>query len=244
MSMKADSFSLSWISDPQVFAVNRLDAVSDHDVYASAQEAEQGVSSLKRSLRGAWRMRYAECPTQAPAEYWREGFDDHDFDWVQVPGHLQMQGYGTIQYVNTQYPWDGNEDLKPGEVSVKHNATASYVKRFSLTEAEAASRVVLTLEGVESSAAVWLNGQFIGYGEDGFTPSRYDVSQAARPGENRLCVQCFQRTSGSWLEDQDFWRFSGIFRDVTLTFEPRAHVEDIFVHTPLSDDFTLSLIHI
>lgn len=238
MSMKADSFSLSWISDPQVFAVNRLDAVSDHDVYATAQEAEQGVSSLKRSLRGAWRMRYAECPTQAPAEYWREGFDDHDFDWVQVPGHLQMQGYGTIQYVNTQYPWDGNEDLKPGEVSVKHNATASYVKRFSLTEAEAASRVVLTLEGVESSAAVWLNGQFIGYGEDGFTPSRYDVSQAARPGENRLCVQCFQRTSGSWLEDQDFWRFSGIFRDVTLTFEPRAHVEDIFVHTPLSDDFT------
>ena len=84
MSMKADSFSLSWISDPQVFAVNRLDAVSDHDVYASAQEAEQGVSSLKRSLRGAWRMRYAECPTQAPAEYWREGFDDHDFDWVQA----------------------------------------------------------------------------------------------------------------------------------------------------------------
>lgn len=181
MSMKADSFSLSWISDPQVFAVNRLDAVSDHDVYASAQEAEQGVSSLKRSLAAPGACATPNAPTQAPAEYWREGFDDHDFDWVQVPGHLQMQGYGTIQYVNTQYPWDGNEDLKPGEVSVKHNATASYVKRFSLTEAEAASRVVLTLEGVESSAAVWLNGQFIGYGEDGFTPSRYDVSQAAAP---------------------------------------------------------------
>ena len=162
--------------------MNRLDAVSDHDVYASAQEAEQGVSSLKRSLRGAW----AHALCRMPPPRLRRSIGGRALTTTTSTGcrclaTFKCRGYGTIQYVNTQYPWDGNEDLKPGEVSVKHNATASYVKRFSLTEAEAASRVVLTLEGVESSAAVWLNGQFIGYGEDGFTPSRYDVSQGGAP---------------------------------------------------------------
>ena len=242
--MNAKEFSLSWLADPQVFAVNRLAPVSDHRIYRSAEEAHSGVSSLVRSLRGQWRMKYAACPSQAPADYWREDFDDADFDWVQVPGHLQLQGYGIPQYVNVQYPWDGVEALRPGEVSETNNPTASYVCRFDLTAQEAAQRVVLTLEGVESSAAVWLNGAFIGYGEDGFTPTRYDVTSAVRAGGNRLCVQCYQRSSGSWLEDQDFWRFSGIFRDVTLTFEPRAHVEDVFVHTPLSDDFSTARLEV
>lgn len=242
--MNAKEFSLSWLADPQVFAVNRLAPVSDHRIYRSAEEAHSGVSSLVRSLRGQWRMKYAACPSQAPADYWREDFDDADFDWVQVPGHLQLQGYGIPQYVNVQYPWDGVEALRPGEVSETNNPTASYVCRFDLTAQEAAQRVVLTLEGVESSAAVWLNGTFIGYGEDGFTPTRYDVTSAVRAGGNRLCVQCYQRSSGSWLEDQDFWRFSGIFRDVTLTFEPRAHVEDVFVHTPLSDDFSTARLEV
>ncbi len=242
--MNAKEFSLSWLADPQVFAVNRLAPVSDHRIYRSAEKAHSGVSSLVRSLRGQWRMKYAACPSQAPADYWREDFDDADFDWVQVPGHLQLQGYGIPQYVNVQYPWDGVEALRPGEVSETNNPTASYVCRFDLTAQEAAQRVVLTLEGVESSAAVWLNGAFIGYGEDGFTPTRYDVTSAVRAGGNRLCVQCYQRSSGSWLEDQDFWRFSGIFRDVTLTFEPRAHVEDVFVHTPLSDDFSTARLEV
>lgn len=236
--MQAENFSLSWLDDPRVFAVNRLRPYSDHAVYANAKEAQSGASSLKRSLSGEWRMQYAPCPAQAPADYWREDFDEGGFDWVRVPGHLELQGYGRPQYANVQYPWDGLEQLEIGQVPQKHNATASYVKRFTLSEAEAASRVILTLEGVESSAAVWLNGTFIGYGEDCFTSAHYDVSAAARAGENRLCVRCFQRCSGSWLDDQDFWRFQGIFRDVTLTFEPKAHVADLFVHTPLNDDFT------
>lgn len=236
--MNAERFSLEWLVDPRVFAVNRLRPFSDHAIFASTEEAHQKASSLKKSLRGAWRLHFAPNPEAAPLDFWREGFDDAAFDTVQVPGHLELQGYGRVQYVNTQYPWDGLEQLAIGETPREHNTVGCYVKRFSLTAAEAASRVVLTMEGVEAAAAIWLNGKFVGYGEDCFTSAHYDVSGIAHAGENRLCVACFQRCSGSWLNDQDFWRFSGIFRDVTLTFEPKAHVTDLFVHTPLNDDFT------
>ena len=96
--MQAENFSLSWLDDPRVFAVNRLRPYSDHAVYANAKEAQSGASSLKRSLSGEWRMQYAPCPAQAPADYWRDDFDEGGFDWVRVPGHLELQGYGRPQW--------------------------------------------------------------------------------------------------------------------------------------------------
>ena len=103
--MQAD---LNWLTDPTVFRVNRLDAHSDHVCFASAQEAAQGKSSLRQSLDGAWRFWWSPNPAARPADFWREGFDDSGFGTILVPGHMETQGFGQLQYINTLYPWDGH----------------------------------------------------------------------------------------------------------------------------------------
>ncbi|MEF2071100.1 glycoside hydrolase family 2 TIM barrel-domain containing protein [Consotaella aegiceratis] len=230
--------ALSWLSDPTIFAVGRLDAVSDHTAYPSVEAARAGSTSpWRRSLSGRWAFHHADRPEARPADFFKAGFDTSDWAAIDVPGYIQTQGFGRNQYVNTQYPWDGIEDLRPPEVP-QANAVGSYVTAFEHGSVAKGERVVLTFEGAETAFYVWLNGTFVGYGEDSFTPSRFDVTELLVEGENRLAVEVYQRSSASWIEDQDFWRLTGIFRDVVLETLPRAHIDDLFVTTDLSDDFT------
>ena len=232
----------SYIYDPETFAVNRLPAVSDHDCYRTLEEACADQSSLHVCLNGDWQFFYTENPADCPDNFWLPDFDRSSWGQIKVPGHIQLQGYGTPQYVNVQYPWDGHERLTPPEFPSK-NPTGCYARAFVLPEDWAGERVVLTFHGVESVLYCWVNGQFIGYGEDGFTPSRFDITEALQTGENLLVVQVIRFAACTWLEDQDFWRFSGIIRDVTLTALPRAHVEDVYVRTELSEHFTKAVVN-
>lgn len=232
----------SYIYDPETFAVNRLPAVSDHDCYRTLEEACADQSSLHVCLNGDWQFFYTENPADCPDNFWQPDFDRSSWGQIKVPGHIQLQGYGTPQYVNVQYPWDGHERLTPPEFPSR-NPTGCYARAFVLPEDWAGERVVLTFHGVESVLYCWVNGQFIGYGEDGFTPSRFDITDALRQGENLLVVQVIRFAACTWLEDQDFWRFSGIIRDVTLTALPRAHVEDVYVRTELSEHFTKAVVN-
>jgi len=225
-----------WLTDPETFAVGRLPAVSDHDTFADAAEAQSGESSLRRSLNGRWRFAYAQTPAQRPFGFEQPGYDCSAWDTVEVPGHIQLQGYGKPQYVNVQYPWDGREALTAPQIPAE-NPVGSYVTAFTVPAGWADKRVTVVLNGVESACFVWVNGVLLGYAEDGFTPSRFDATDALVPGENRLAVEVFRFCSGSWLEDQDFFRFSGIFRTVELRAEPRAHVEDVFVRAVPAQDF-------
>ena len=234
-------YDLSYLYDPETVAVNRLPAVSDHDCYRSLAEAGAEQSSLQLCLNGQWQFFYTENPAECPENFWHPGFDRSGWAQIRVPGHIQLQGYGTPQYVNVQYPWDGHERLTPPAFP-SVNPTGCYARTFTLPEEWAGERVVLTFHGVESVLYCWVNGQFIGYGEDGFTPSRFDITDALRPGENLLVVQVIRFTACTWLEDQDFWRFSGIFRDVTLTAIPKAHVEDVYVRTNLTDRYTKAVV--
>ncbi len=235
------SYDLRYLYDPEIVSVNRLPAVSDHDCYRSIQEAQAEESSLRLCLNGSWQFFYTENPADCPENFWSPSFDRTGWAPINVPGHIQLQGYGTPQYVNVQYPWDGYERLEPPSFP-SVNPTGCYARSFTLPAAWQGERVVLTFHGVESVLYCWVNGQFIGYGEDGFTPTRFDITDALQEGENLLVVQVIRFAACTWLEDQDFWRFSGIIRDVTLSALPKAHVEDVFVQTAFSDRMTKAVL--
>ncbi len=234
--MKGKNPTLDWLYDPRVYAVNRLSAHSDHAVYQSPEEADHRSSGLVKSLDGDWKLHYAHG-----TDGMTEGFEHPSFDvsgWreTRVPGCLELSGCAAPQYLNIQYPWDGWEPIRPPQVPEK-NPVAEYVADFLLPDDFLDRRVALTFDGAVTALYAWINGTFIGYAEDGFTPSHFDVTEALKPGKNRLAVRLFRHSAASWLEDQDFWRFSGLIRSVRLTAQPRAHVEDLFAKALLNDDF-------
>ncbi|MCD7757722.1 MAG: beta-galactosidase [Clostridiales bacterium] len=229
MAQKVSTPSLSWLEDPTIFQVNRLDAHSDHPYYLDTASYEAGVQTLKQSLNGQWQVAWSKNPALRPADFWQEGYDLSAFRPIPVPSHLELNGYGQIQYTNTAYPWDGHAFLRPPQVDWEHDPVASYVKEFDLDAPLLGKRVCISFQGAEQAIYVWLNGQFIGYGEDSFTPSDFDITDAVRPRGNRLCVELYKRSSAAWIEDQDFFRFSGLFREVFLYAKPQGHVEDLTV---------------
>lgn len=233
--MKAE---LAWLENPEVFRVNRLDAHSDHRSYETEEDFRAGREGLRQSLNGTWRFAWSPCPERRPAEFYQEHADLAGFGSIEVPGHIELQGYDQIQYINTMYPWDGHAFLRPPHIDWEHAPVGSYVKEFDLEPGLAGKRVCISFQGVEEAVYVWLNGQFIGYAEDTFTPSDFDLTEFVREKGNRLCVEVYKRCSASWIEDQDFFRFSGIFRDVFLYAKPEAHVEDLWVKAGLQTDGT------
>jgi len=231
-------FKDAWLKDPTIFAINRLPAHSDHEWYSSEDDYYNGENCCALSLNGKWKFHYAKNLLGRIKDFESLLVDCRDWDDITVPGHIQMQGYGTPVYVNTMYPWTGREQLVPGEIPQHDNPVASYVKYFNLSEDFAGHDLHLTFDGVETAFALYINGIFVGYSEDSFTPSHFDVSEYMVAGLNKIAVQVFRYASASWLEDQDFWRFSGIFRDVTLFVLPKVHVYDLSVTADLYEDYT------
>ncbi len=233
--MHAQAPSLSWLTDPTVFEVNRLPAHSDH-------RWTTGSVAASRSLDGAWRFAYAARIDERPQGFWRENADLSAFASIQVPAHIELEGYGQIQYVNTQYPWDGLFELRPPAIDPDRTAVGCYVRDFELDPAWENMRVCISFQGVERAFYLWCNGRFVGYAEDSFTPSDFDLTPYLRPGTNRLAVEVFQHSSASWLEDQDMFRFFGIFRSVVLYAKPRLHVEDVWLRARLDTDNTTGVL--
>ncbi len=231
------NFDYGILSNPEVFKENRIEAHSDHEWYSSEQASEKGISDFKYFLNGVWKFAYAKNVDLAPKSFMEEDFDVSGWDDIPVPAHIQMQGYGVPQYANTEYPWEGHEKIVPGEIPTKFNPVASYVKFFSLPEFMEKRPVYISFQGAETAIAVWLNGKYVGYSEDSFTPSEFELTKYLKEGENKLAVQVFRYSSASWCEDQDFFRFSGIFRDVYLYTVPEVHVRDLKVITALDDNY-------
>jgi len=231
-------FDYNRIKDPRYFRENRLDAHSSHKYYRTEAEAETGCSSFFHCLNGIWKFNYADNIKLAPKDFFLPDVDCKCWGDIKVPGHIQMQGYDVPQYVNVQYPWDGICDIVPGEIPEEFNPVASYVKHFFVPEAMHGEDLFISFQGVESGFALWLNGFYVGYGLDGFTPSEFELTPYIKDGENKLAVQVFKFTVGSWIEDQDFFRFSGIFRDVFLFSAPGVHASDLKVETRLDLDFS------
>ena len=224
-------FIKGMLQDSRTFEVNRSKAHSDHYF--------EGYNTFKYSLNGAWKFSYSDNLENVEKDFYKEDFDVNEWDDIKVPGHIQMQGYDRPQYVNTIYPWDGCEDVLVGQVPKEFNPVGSYVKFINLTEYDLKdnNKIYLSFQGVESSFTLYINGEFIGYSEDTFTPSEFEVSRFLKVGVNKIAVQVYKWCAGSWLEDQDFWRFSGIFRDVFIYSTPKIHVYDLKAITEIDDNY-------
>ncbi len=232
---------ITWLDDPEVFRVNQLPAHSDHPFYADEEECRRGNSSFCHSLNGMWQFCFSKNAGERPADFYREDFDTAGFDEIQVPGHIELAGYDKLQYINVMYPWEGQDYRRPaGTPSAEnqradlfsgavYNPVGSYRRVFDLPENMKGKRISLFFEGVEQAVYVWLNGSFIGYAEDSFTPSEFDLTEAVRDTGNILAVEVHKRSTAAFLEDQDFFRFFGIFRNVSLIARPDLHLEDLWI---------------
>lgn len=231
------NFDSNIIKNPEIFEQNRLAAHSDHVCYKNELEKIKGKSSLRYDMNGLWKFAYAKNQSLAPCGFEAADYDCKGWDEIRVPAHIQMEGYDVPIYTNTTYPWEADESIKPGEVPEIFNPVASYVKYFTIPENMKNKRVCISFQGVESGFALWLNGHYVGYSEDTFDPSDFELTDYIVEGENKLAVRVWKWTSSSWCEDQDFYRFSGIFRDVFLYAVPCAHVKDLSVVPTLNDTF-------
>lgn len=230
-------FDYNKIKDITFFKENVLPAHSDHAYFPDEESLRAGENPFRHSLNGIWKFSYGRNLDETIKGFEQPDFNCRNWSEIRVPAHIQMEGYDAPAYVNTQYPWDGREDIWDGEIPTEFNPTASYVKYFYVPEHMKGQSLYISFQGVESAMALWLNGQYVGYSEDSFTPSDFDLTPFLTEGENKLALQVFKWSSGSWAEDQDFYRFSGIFRDVYLYTKPAVHIDDLKIETLLDDAY-------
>lgn len=239
---------LKWLDDPQTFRVNQLPAHSDHHYYATDADAESGDNQLEQSLDGTWQFAFAATPQDRPQGFYRPDFDRSGFDTIQVPGHIELAGYGQLHYTNTLYPWEGKQYRRPAYTlgdqtgmpgmfsQGADNTVGAYVRTFTLAPGLRHHTVTVQFDGVEEAMYLWLNGHFVGYAEDSFTRSEFDLTPYLQDGENLIAVEVFKRSTAAFLEDQDFFRFSGIFRSVRLLAQPAIHLADLTVRANVTPD--------
>ena len=241
--MNAD---MKWLDNPEIFRVNQLDAHSDHNYYMSYEDIKKKENHLQQSLNGQWEFNFSKNVMSRPEKFYEDNFNASNFDKIMVPGHIELAGYDKIRYINTMYPWEGKEYHR-GAYSMEgtgdeagmfseaeYNPVGSYIKKFDLDQQLCGKRIRICFEGVEEAMYVWLNGQFVGYAEDSFTPSEFDLTPFIKEKENVLAVQVHKMSTAAFLEDQDFFRFFGIFRNVTLKAVPDVHMEDVWFQPVLN----------
>ena len=228
-------FDYNKLKDSTFFKENVLPAHSDHEYFPDEEHLRNKENPFRFSLNGIWKFSYGRNLSDTVKDFESLEHDCRNWSDIRVPAHIQMEGYDIPAYVNTQYPWDGREDIWDGEIPTEFNPTASYVKYFRVPEHMKGQPLFISFQGVESGMALWLNGHYVGYSEDSFTPSDFELTPYLTEGENKLAVQVYKWTSGSWAEDQDFYRFSGIFRDVFLYTKPAVHIDDLKIRTLLDD---------
>ena len=243
--MNAD---MKWLDNPEVFKVNQLEPHSDHCYYLDYADMKKEKNPLLQSLNGQWEFAYSKNVMERPVDFYKETFDASGFDKIMVPGHIELAGYDKIRYINTMYPWEGKEyhrgaysmeatGAEEGMFSeAQYNPVGSYIKYFDLDKNMCGKRIHICFEGVEEAMYLWLNGQFIGYAEDSFTPSEFDLTPYIKEKGNVLAVQVHKMSTAAFLEDQDFFRFFGIFRNVTLKAIPDVHLEDVWFKPVLNQD--------
>lgn len=240
--------NIKWLDNPEIFRVNQLDAHSDHSYYVDYADMKKKDNPLSQSLNGQWAFAFSKNAAIRPCDFYKEGFDDSGFDKIMVPGHIELAGYDKIRYINTMYPWEGKEyhrgayslESRGAEAGMfseaNYNPVGSYLKHFDLKPTMIGKRIRICFEGVEEAMYLWLNGQFVGYAEDSFTPSEFDLTPYIREKDNVLAVQVHKMSTAAFLEDQDFFRFFGIFRNVTLKAVPDVHMEDVWFQPELNYD--------
>ncbi len=226
---------------PAVFRINKEPAhctLLPYPTIESAVEDAPAKSPYYRSLNGKWKFHYAPKPADRPVDFYQDDYDVSGWGQIDVPGNWEMQGHGIPIYVNIKYPFL-KEGEKPNPPFIPHhnNPVGSYRRTFSIPKTWKDHVVILHFGAVRSAMYVWINGQKIGYSQDCKTPAEFNITPYLRDGENTLAVEVYRWSDGSYLEDQDFWRLSGIDRDVYLVARPKVHIRDFFARPTLDAAF-------
>ncbi len=182
------------------------------------------------SLNGIWRFKWSADVETRPVDFYKSGYNDSHWDTIQVPSNWQMLGYGTPIYTNIVYPFDKNPPFIGG---INNNPVGTYRKGFTIPSVWKNRKVTIRFDGVESAFYLWVNGKKVGYSQGSRTPAEFDLTPYITTGKNKLAVQVFRWSDGSYLEDQDGWRLSGIFRDVDLIATPQVYIRDFSIVTNL-----------
>lgn len=222
--------------NPQLFAQNRLPARSYFIPYADIDTAltyDRGATDRLILLNGTWKFHLSPTVQQTPTDFWHAEFDDTSFDEIEVPSMWQLKGFGKPWYTNVNYPFPVEPPRVPNE-----NPTGSYRRHFALSEDQIKGRqTILRFEGVDSYFKVWVNGHYVGLSKGSRLPSEFDVSKYVKAGDNLIAVRVTQWSDATYLEDQDMWWLSGIFRDVALVLRPTAHIADVHLDASLDKSF-------
>ncbi|WP_139891840.1 beta-galactosidase subunit alpha [Bacillus sp. D386] len=230
--MKKESYDWENLS---VLHVNRLQERAYFFPYTSESSAltyDRGKAEEVKVLNGVWKFHYAENPSLTPKQFIEESYDTSQWDDLQVPSNWQMHGYGRPHYTNVQYPFPVDPPHVPTE-----NPTGSYRREFTVPSDWADQAIILRFEGVDSAFHVWVNGKEVGYSQGSRLPSEFDITKLVHEGKNVIAVQVYQWSEASYIEDQDMWWLSGIYRDVYLLVRPKAHVRDYFIKTTLDENY-------
>lgn len=240
---------IKWLDEPETFRVNQLPAHSDHYYYGNYDEWRHNNSRFAQNLDGQWQFNFAENPRKRENDFYKVDYDSSSFGTIEVPSEIELNNYAQNNYINTLIPWEGKiyrrpayalspDDAQEGSFSDgDDNTVGEYLKHFDLEPSLRGKQVRIRFDGVERAMYVWLNGHFIGYAEDSFTPSEFDLTPYIQDEGNVLAVEVFKHSTASWIEDQDMFRFSGIFRSVNLLAQPLVHVEDLNIRPIVTDNY-------
>src|SRR6185503_9075103 len=223
--------------NPQVVGRNKEPAhvtLLPYADVATALVGERNNSPFFRLLNGDWRFRFSPTPAAAPEDFFHPDFKFDNWDTIPVPSNWQMLGYGIPRYLAADYPFDKtNPPYTPEET----NETGSYITTFTVPENWQDRQVFIVFDGVDSAFYLWVNGKEVGYSQDSRLPAEFDLTPYIHTGENTLAVRVYRWSDGSFLEDQDMWFLSGIFRDVYLFAAPKIHIRDFWARTELDEQY-------
>jgi len=232
----ADLTTPDW-ENPEVVGINKEPGHCTLVPYGNIQtalKADREASPFYKSLNGNWKFHWVRKPADRPVDFYRPEYDVSDWREIPVPANWQMHGYGIPIYLNIRYPFPPNPPYIPHE----YNPVGSYRREFSVPDEWKGREIFLHFDGVKSAFYVWINGRKVGYSQDSMTPAEFNITRYLKAGENTLAVEVYRWSDGSYLEDQDMWRLSGIYRRVYLLATPKVHIRDFFVRTDLDERHT------
>lgn len=220
--------------NPKIFGTNKERAHATFTPYLTAEDALNGIKPCTKSLNGKWKFNCVDKPADRPVDFYKESYDVSKWDEINVPGNWQTQGYDIPIYVNHPYSF---RPANPPYIPADNNPVGSYRTTFTVPDSWDGQNIYIHFAGVSSAFYLWINGEKVGYSQESRTPAEFNITKYLRKGENTLAAEVYRYSDGSYLECQDFWRISGIFRDVWLYSTPRTHIRDFRVVTDLDEKY-------
>ncbi len=239
MSLQAQDVN-DYIQNPNVVAENKLPARASFFAYESldlAKQKELERSNRYQSLNGIWKFNWSKNPGERPKEFYKNDYDVSEWNDIPVPANWELEGFGIPIYTNIPYPFSFNETPTPPELPQDYNPVGSYKREFSIPNSWSGEELFIHLGAVKSAFFIWINGEKVGYSQGSKLPAEFNITNFVKTGNNTIALEVYRWSDGSYLEDQDFWRVSGIERDVYLYATPKVHIQDYVVTADLDDNF-------